>query len=414
MGGDAVVRVILTGAPVYSHLVPMVVPVAKALQAAGHEVAVATGTAVADELTRQGLPHLPLPRMLIGQQFRAEPELAYAIGLSPDGVPLPELNEMPRGAGFGRLFAGAGAVRNAADLRVVAEEFRPDLIVRECTEFAGFLVAEQLNLPCVTLDSAPLTPSRHPGMVPVLNQTRETLGLPALSDIDALARDPWIGWLTEQWWPEDLRTDAHRFYRPPDPTVTEPLDAAIAALPTDRPLVLATLGSNAGHMLNGQDSPLARIVAALGELPCTAVVALGADVDPVTWTGPHPANVHLVSFVQQRLLLRASDLFVTHAGFGGIQEALTAGVPMVALPLYAEQPANAARLAELGLGLTLSPDSEPAELAAACCRVLDEPTFRHTARGFQRRLLALPGLDGLVADLANTARKGSSRTSTLR
>jgi UDP:flavonoid glycosyltransferase YjiC (YdhE family) len=164
--------------------------------------------------------------------------------------------------------------------------------------------------------------------------------------------------------------------------------------------VLATLGSNAGHMLSGQDSPLSRIVSALGELPCTAVVALGAEVDPATWPGPRPGNVHLVSFVQQRLLLRACDLFVTHAGFGGIQEAVTAGVPMVALPLYAEQPVNAARLADLGLGVTLPADAGQSDLAQACRRVLDDPSFRYVARGFQRRTLALPGLDGLVTDLA--------------
>ena len=114
-------RVLLTGMPVYSHLVPMVVPVAKALREAGHDVLVATGTAMSAELTRQGLPHRPLPRMLVGEQFRADPELAQAIGLSPDGVPLPELGQMSQGAGFGRLFAGAGALRNDEDLLPVAE-----------------------------------------------------------------------------------------------------------------------------------------------------------------------------------------------------------------------------------------------------------------------------------------------------
>jgi N-glycosyltransferase len=44
------------------------------------------------------------------------------------------------------LFAGVGATRNAEDLLTVAEEFEPDLIVREGTEFAGFLVAEQLGV----------------------------------------------------------------------------------------------------------------------------------------------------------------------------------------------------------------------------------------------------------------------------
>jgi N-glycosyltransferase len=348
-------------------------------------------------------------------------------------------------------------VRNARDLYPVAEEFRPGLVVRECTEFAGALVAERLGVPCVTLDIVPLTPSRHPGLLPELNRTRDALGLPPLPDTGALARDPWIGALPADWWPDELRTASHRFYRPPhaapdgaaappddtpedaaapsDDTPEDaaapsddaaapphgasddaaapphgvldqaaaPLDAAIAGLPGGRPFVLATLGSNTGHMLTGETSPLPRIVAALGELPCTAVVAIGAHADPASWPGPRPDNVLLVPFVPQRLLLAACDLFVTHAGFGGIREALAAGVPMVALPLYAEQPANASRLAELGLGVTVPAGSGPAPLAAACRRVLDDASFRYAARTFQRRILALPGPDQLVTDLTEIA-----------
>jgi N-glycosyltransferase len=390
-------RVLLTSMPVYSHLAPMVVPVARALRAAGHEVLVASGPAVADELARRELPYRPLPRMLVGHQFRAEPELARAIGLTPDGVPLPELAEMPPGAGFGRLFAGVGAVRGAEDLRAVADEFAPDLIVREGTEFAGFLVADQIGVPCVTLDSAPMAPTRHPGLLPTLNVSRETLGLPPLGDIGGLTRDPWIGWLPARWWPDP--SPAHRHYRSPA-AAAEALDPEIAALPADRPLVLATLGSNAGHMLAGQESPLARIVTVLGELPCTGVVALGADVKPADWAGPRPDNVHLVSFAQQRLLLPACDVFLTHAGFGGVRESLEAGVPMVALPLYAEQPVNADRIAELGVGVRASDD-----IAAACRQVLDDPSFRHRAHGFQRQILALPGIDDLITDLEDLARR---------
>jgi UDP:flavonoid glycosyltransferase YjiC (YdhE family) len=397
------VRVLLTGAPVYSHLVPMLVPIARALRAAGHEVTVATGTAMAGELARHDLPCRPLSGMLVGHQFRADPELASAIGLSADGVPLPELDQMPPGTGFGRLFAGVSTVRNARDLHAVGEELRPDLIVRECSEFAGFLVAEQLGVPCVTLDISPLAPSRHPGLLPTLNETRDTLGLPPLPDVTALSRHPWIGWLPTSWWPDGLRSPAHRHYRAPDMSAAAPLDPVIAALPADRPLVLATLGSNTGFMLAGQDTPLARIVAALGDLPCTAVVALGAGIDPARWPGPQPDNVHLVSFVQQRLLLPACDLFITHAGFGAVSEALAAGVPMVALPLYADQPTNAARLAELHVGVTVPSESDQTSLAAAARRVLDDPSFRYAARGFQRQILSLPGVDRLVADLADLA-----------
>jgi N-glycosyltransferase len=107
-----------------------------------------------------------------------------------------------------------------------------------------------------------------------------------------------------------------------------------------------------------------------------------------------------VSFVQQRLLLPACDLFITHAGFGSVRETLTAGVPTVALPQRADQPANAQRLAGLGCGITLARDEvDTATLTTACRRVLEDSSYRHAARGFQRQILGLPTIDELVADL---------------
>jgi N-glycosyltransferase len=393
-------QVLLTGVTVYSHLVPMVVPVAQTLQAAGHRVAVATGPALGDDLDRVGLPHLPLPRMLAPSQMGSDPDFAHRIGLGSDGMPLPELGLMERGAAFGRMFAGLTAVRAAEDM--LASDFRPDLIVRECTEFGGYLLAAKLGVPCVTLDSAPLVPSRHPGLLPELNESRAALGLPPARDTSTLTDGPWVSWLPAAWYPSELRIAAHRYYQAPaDPASA--LDPAIAGLPAGGPFVLATLGSLTGHTLSARTSPLPGIIEALGTLPCTAVVALGREADPADWAGPRPANVHLTSFVQQRLLLPACDLFLTHAGFAGIREALTAGVPMVALPLGAEQPVNAQRLAELGVGVVADRAADPETLAAACRKVLDDPSYRFAARGIQRQILGLPGTDRLVADLTALA-----------
>lgn len=84
----------------------------------------------------------------------------------------------------------------------------------------------------------------------------------------------------------------------------------------------------------------------------------------------------------------------------GVRETLTAGVPTVALPQGADQPANAQRLADLGLGITLARDEvDTATITVACRRVLEDSSYRHAARGFQRQILGLPGIDALVADL---------------
>jgi UDP:flavonoid glycosyltransferase YjiC (YdhE family) len=394
-------RVLLTSRPLWSHLVPMVVPVARALQAAGHEVAVATGATFGDELAGAGLRHLPMPRMLAPSQMGSDPDYARRIGLSVDGVPLPELGRMECGAMFGRLFAGVTAVRAAEDM--AASGFQPDLVVRECTELGGYLLAEQLGVLCATLDIAPLVQARHPGMLPWLNDSRVALGLPPVADSSAVSGDVWVSWLPESWYPEQLRSPAHMYYCTPDEP-EQVLDSPIAGLPGDRPFVLATLGSNT-WVTARERLPLRQIVEAVGALPCTGVVALGREyASPADWAGPRPDNVHLVSFAQQRLLLPSCDLFLTHAGFNGVREALTAGVPMVALPMHAEQTANAQRLFELGVGLAVRPEkANAATLAAACQGVLDNPGYRRAARGFQRRILGLPGIDPLVADLTTIA-----------
>jgi N-glycosyltransferase len=286
-------RVLMTSVPVYSHLVPTVVPVAQALQAAGHEVVVATGEILADDLDWFGLAHRPMPRMLAPSQFPSDPDFARSLGFSPDGKPLPEQEELGRTAGIGavvgRIFAGLTAERAAQDMLGVLSDFRPDLVVRECTEFGGYLVAEKLGVPCVTLDGAPLQVTRDPGILPWLNQSRAAVGLPPVDDTSSLTRDMWVSWLPEDWYPTGMRSAAHRSYRGPQEP-SQQLDPAIAQLPDDRPFVLATLGTHSNQMLSAATSPLRRIIEALGSLPCTAVVALGRDTDPATWAGGRGAH----------------------------------------------------------------------------------------------------------------------------
>src|SRR5699024_6983386 len=109
------------------------------------------------------------------------------------------------------------------------------------------------------------------------------------------------------------------------------------------------------------------------------------------WRGARPDNVHLTSFAQQQQLLPLCDAFLTHAGFNGTREALSNGVPVVAIPMFAEQPANAARVAELGAGLSLPvEDATHPQLRHALDTVLTDPSYRYRARDVQRELLGLP------------------------
>ncbi|HYZ53666.1 MAG TPA: nucleotide disphospho-sugar-binding domain-containing protein [Streptosporangiaceae bacterium] len=183
--------------------------------------------------------------------------------------------------------------------------------------------------------------------------------------------------------------------------------AAEAVRNTGHEVAVATGPSLAGHLdrLGLPHLPLPSMVTAMeraADSEAARRLGLVPEVmaKPVTGAAFGRLFAGEVSFVQQRLLLPACDLFITHAGFGSVRETLTAGVTTVALPQRADQPANAQRLAGLGFGITLARDEvDTAALTAACRRVLEDSSYRHAARGFQRQILGLPGIDGLVADL---------------
>lgn len=66
--------------------------------------------------------------------------------------------------------------------------------------------------------------------------------------------------------------------------------------------------------------------------------------------GEIPDNIYAYSFVPQIEVLSNVDLFFTHCGMNSINEAMTLGVPMVAMPFVNDQISNANRVVELGIG----------------------------------------------------------------
>lgn len=372
-------RLLLTGLPIPSHLLPVLVPLARAAREAGHEAAIATGGAMAAEVERLGVPVVVLPDVLAPGELGRRPELVDPALLRQLRQWRPEVSgplEVP-------LFHDTMTAEFAAN--VVGAGWRPDVIVRETNAFGGLVAAEVLGVPSAVVDIAPLLPSLVPGLAGRLDAVRRGFGLaPSGVATDRLT----AGLVPEPWYPDGLRTPGHRYYRVPEPAVTPAADG---------PVVLAAFGSNVRSLL-AADSRLAAItVEALGSLGVRAVVALGGDDAVASWTGPRPDNVELAGFVPQRALLAAVDVFVTHAGFGSARESLSAGVPMVAVPLFADQPANAGRIRELGVGIEVDAAGLTAEgLAAAVERVLGDPAYRSAALGFRGDIAELPPITDFV------------------
>lgn len=86
-------------------------------------------------------------------------------------------------------------------------------------------------------------------------------------------------------------------------------------------------------------------------------------------------------------LLDGAALFVTNGGYGGIQAALAAGVPILVAGDTEEKAENGKRVEYAGIGGYLPAPYTPERLQAAMRFVLDTPRFRERARELQGRLI---------------------------
>lgn len=168
----------------------------------------------------------------------------------------------------------------------------------------------------------------------------------------------------------------------------EDLDAEAAAwIARDpgRPVVVVSFGS----FLSARSDVLARVVAALRATEARVALATGS-ADRGT-LGDLPSTWLVREVIPQVALVRYAALAITHGGNNGVTEALTFGVPVLALPFSTDQFAVAADLERTGVGAAADPNRVGVtELRDLIVALTGEP-FRGAAGQLGRRLRADPG-----------------------
>jgi UDP:flavonoid glycosyltransferase YjiC (YdhE family) len=375
-------RVLFTTQPGLGHLHPLL-PVAAGLRRRGHDVAFASSASFGPQVVAAGFSAFAVGQDWVAvEMVRAFPEMASI----PPG---PARYAWARGS----IFAGATARATTPDLVDLARRWRADLIVREAAEYGGCLAAELLGLPhaMVRTDSGSSSYSDRLHVAEPLSELRHEFGLPADPDVDMPFR-----YLQLSFAPNGLgETDAEKAstchcFRPIEPAVDDSAPPWLAALP-QRPTVYATLGT----VYNGPDL-LETIIEGLATECINLVVTIGTNHDPARF-GRQPAHVRIEQWIDQQVLLPHCDAVVTHGGYGTTSAALTAGLPLVFIPISADQPHNAERCAALGVGRVVGPDERtPAAIRAAARAVLADPAHRRAARAIAREAHRRPGLDATL------------------
>lgn len=178
-----------------------------------------------------------------------------------------------------------------------------------------------------------------------------------------------------------------------------PLPTWWSELDDERPVVHVSQGTIDNHDFGLLVRPT---IEALAGRDILVVAATGGR--PIDGLGALPANAHAAEFLPYDLLFPKTDVFVTNAGFGGVQFALSHGVPIVAAGQGADKPDVAMRVQWSGVGLNLRTRSPSAgAIRAAVERLLVEPGFRARAREIAAHNAELRTMDVIEQELEAAA-----------
>lgn len=367
-------RVLLASTSGAGHLGPLV-PFASALRRAGHEILVAAPMSAQPLVEHAGLPFMsfadPLERDL-------EPLWARIRAASPE-----EANELVLGESFGRVRARAAL----PGIELAIDAWRPDVVLRDSAEFASAVAAEARALPVARVGPWLLASEAFAirAAAPAVDELRGWAGLDADPRGERLTASPYLT-LTPPSVELPARSGAERALRfhaaPPPLRAVRPAGTA--------PLVYLTLGSVAATI--GFFPGLYRaVIDALADLPIRLLVTVGEAADPAA-LGALPAHVRVERWIPQAEVFTEADAMVGHGGFGTTMGALLAAVPQVVVPLFADQPHDARRVADLGAGLAAAAE-DPASVRAAVQRLLTDPAFRIAAGRVALEAQSLPAID---------------------
>ena len=350
---------------------------------------VACGAKVGHYAQRIGIPTVAAGVDLDLDQPFGDRDLASPPDMTPE-----EIDRRAR-----RAFVETFAMALVGDLRRIAEEWHPDVMMRDRSEYAAWVVGDAVGAAVVTLTF---------GRLP-----QPAFEIDAAGDaFQALRRSQGLGPELSTLYAGPVLVPAPRSYVDPSESVlpsvsfVQPMlhdTAGGSGLPgwvTDlgsRPVVYVTMGN-----IVSREHLFRPVVDALGDEPVDVIVTVGRSVDP-TGFEPLPGNVHIEQYIPNSLLLPRVDAVVCHGGFNTVMGALTFGKPLVLAPITVDQPIHAQRCAALGVGRVIQGRAlDPTEILAATRSVLDDSSYREAARQLQREIAALPDLRA-TADIVEGA-----------
>jgi len=306
---------------------------------------------------------------------------------------------------FGRLCTAA----MLPTMEAACHDWQPDLVVREASEYASAVAAERGGVPHVqvAISLAEIEAS-------VIALVAAVLRPYGAGVVEQLLASPYLTPFPPSLDPSPFSTTWR--WRAAPAVRPQPLPDWWGG--ATGPLVYVTFGSVTGRLPIAVPTYRAALDAVAG-LPARVLLTLGRAAD-VSALGSVPPNVHVEAWVPQGDVFAEAAAVVCHGGSGTTFGTLAAGVPLVIVPLFADQPVNGRLVAAAGAGVLLEPEPEATgamaglgphdarRLRTAIESVLADGSYRRAAEGIADELGALPTVDELLATVAREV-AGASR-----
>jgi len=356
------------------HFQPLV-PIADAVKSAGHTLVVACSRSMRPVVYEAGFPTL-----MLGKSKPAK--------MKVERIPLRPLSIEREEQDLRENFARHGAKARIPDMIAACKAWKPDIIVCDEVDFGSMITADHLGIPHVSVVVIASGSFIRPDVVAEpLNELRLEYGLPLDPDLLMLSR-----YLVLMPVPPSFRNPAF-----PLPSTAHPIqpfsrqDAVPSLSIMGHNPSLPTIYFTLGTVFNTESGDLfSRVLTGLRDVHANVIVTVGHQIDPAEF-GPQPDHIHIAQYIPQLNLLPHCDLVISHGGSGTVIATLAHGLPMVLLPMGADQIHNAERCQALGAARVLNPlDSSPEIVREAVRSVLDLSKYRASAQRIQSEIGTLP------------------------
>jgi UDP:flavonoid glycosyltransferase YjiC (YdhE family) len=381
------VRVLFTSVFGAGHLLPLL-PYAREMAAQGHSVRVAVADDLAERVIRAGLEHVPTDRPSDAEQTEFFAQFK--------DVPPAVFNARAGSMLFADLLPRRALPATLAEVAA----WRPHLIVREASEYAGAIVGEMTGTPHVRV-SVCNGHTLRPASVEYIDAIRTDNGLAPDGGASIRAARAFSSF------PASMEPEGEDCADLPQVRVAPPPRPAPGPAPdwldpAAGPHLYMTFGTEMGSSEQAKATFRAALDA-VGAVGIRTLMTTGPSMD-VGALGQIPSNVMLRDFVPQDEVFGHVAAVLDHGGSGTMLGALAAGLPQVIAPIGADQPHNAEAIEKVAAGVSTGTTPDAATVEAALRRVLEDSSLRAGAERVAAEMAGSLSLPEAVNEMLRHAR----------